>query len=230
MNPRRARIAAPLTPVAITRGVNIHHAVLIVAELSFQIHPLTARKYRSFRATGTDPDYQAGMDSEWNTLDRISFRYRLADRFGTSALKTHRGSMVVSWFNALRLRTLLNTQHHLSFHDEVRWLENHTKVNEVEQRILEIRIVVAPSTDYQSCSLVINWLQIKSPALFKCYVLFALDGEHAKWWCFWMQPNFVTDLELLPLRMDAIGVHVAADQVLEPVIAIEPSSRLAHLH
>ena len=44
----------------------------------------------------------------------------------------------------------------------------------------------------------------------------------------WSELDLITDLDVLPLAQDAIAaVDVAADQILEPVVAVEATPPLA---
>ena len=43
----------------------------------------------------------------------------------------------------------------------------------------------------------------------------------------WSEPDLITDLDVLPLAQDAIAaVNVAANQIFESVVAVEPTSPL----
>ena len=59
----------------------------------------------------------------------------------------------------------------------------------------------------------------------------ALDSENPHWKRFWVQADFIPDVELLPLRMDFDGIRDSTpDQILKPSVAVKSTAVLPRLH
>src|SRR6185503_20414857 len=124
----------------------------------------------------------------------------------------------------------LNAQQHLALHDEVGRFKDNSPQKEVEDWVLQVRVIVTLRPDNQTRRFLINWLKNECPPTLEYDRTARFDRSHFFRRGLGMKPHLVSDLEFLPLRDNFVSIlHVAADQILEPGVAVEPATCLTHL-
>jgi len=134
---------------------------------------------------------------------------------------------------ALAFGACFDSQQHLPLHDEVDGLE--------QKIVTELRDRVGANSgsppDNQSRGVLIDRSKIKPPgsrdtgiaSQNQCSLRFKMN--HRERWCLGMQPDVIPHSESLILREDVICiVHLAADQVLQPCVAVEATFVLPYLY